>query len=130
MPLPSAGSSGPARRPSAADLVAAEGRTVPDVIGPGLDVLFCGINPGRWSGAVGHHFAHPGNRFWKALQASGFTDERLTPGRQSELLRSGVGITNLVSRTTASAAEPQPGTNCDGAGRRWPRRSNGGGRRR
>jgi TDG/mug DNA glycosylase family protein len=78
---------------------------VPDVIGPGLDVLFCGINPGRWSGAVGHHFAHPGNRFWKALYASGFTDERLAPEREQELLRFGVGITNLVSRTTASAAE-------------------------
>ena len=78
---------------------------MPDVIGPGLDVLFCGINPGRWSGAVGHHFAHPGNRFWKALYASGFTDERLAPEREQELLRFGVGITNLVSRTTASAAE-------------------------
>jgi double-stranded uracil-DNA glycosylase len=78
---------------------------VPDVIGPGLDVLFCGINPGRWSGAVGHHFAHPGNRFWKALYASGFTDERLTPDREQELLRFGVGITNVVTRTTATAAE-------------------------
>ncbi len=105
MSRPSPGRSAPVRRPGPAELAAAEGRTVPDVIGPGLHVLFCGINPGRWSGAVGHHFAHPGNRFWKALYASGFTDEQLAPDRERELLRSGVGITNLVSRTTASAAE-------------------------
>ncbi|HEX4082393.1 MAG TPA: G/U mismatch-specific DNA glycosylase [Acidimicrobiales bacterium] len=105
MPRPASGRSAPPRRPNAAELAAAEGKTVPDIIGPDLGVLFCGINPGRWSGAVGHHFAHPGNRFWKALEASGFTDERLTPDREQELLRSGVGITNVVARTTAAAAE-------------------------
>ncbi|HEX3948172.1 MAG TPA: G/U mismatch-specific DNA glycosylase [Acidimicrobiales bacterium] len=78
---------------------------VPDVIGPGLDILFCGINPGRLSGELGHHFAHPGNRFWKALFAAGLTDELLDPARERLLLRSRLGITNLVSRTTATAAE-------------------------
>lgn len=76
-----------------------------DVTAAGLDVLFCGINPGLWSGAVGHHFARPGNRFWRALQAAGFTDEVLEPSRERQLLGHGIGITNLVSRATATAAE-------------------------
>jgi TDG/mug DNA glycosylase family protein len=75
------------------------------VLGEGLDVVFCGINPGRWSGAVGHHFAHPGNRFWKALYHSGFTDEELSPEDERRLLDLHLGITNLVRRTTATAAE-------------------------
>ena len=79
--------------------------TITDVIGPDLDVLFCGINPGRRSGATGHHFAHPGNRFWKALVAAGFTDRLLRPDQQAQLLDYGVGITNLVARTTVTAAE-------------------------
>lgn len=76
-----------------------------DVIGDGLDVLFCGINPGRWSGAVGHHFAHPGNRFWKALHRSGFTDVELSPDDERRLLDFRLGVTNLVRRTTAAASE-------------------------
>lgn len=94
-------------RPSATDLAAAVERQakVPDVIGTNLDVLFCGINPGRWSGAVGHHFAHPGNRFWKALHLAGFTDRQLAPTQERALLDYGLGITNLVARTTAAAAE-------------------------
>ncbi len=75
---------------------------------PGLDVLFCGINPGRWSGAVGHHFAHPGNRFWKALHLAGFTDRQLEPAGDRLLLSYGIGITNLVERTTAAAADLAP----------------------
>ena len=71
-------------------------------------MLFCGINPGRWSGAVGHHFAHPGNRFWKALHLSGFTDRQLEPRDERLLLDVGVGITNLVDRTTAAAADLDP----------------------
>lgn len=81
---------------------------MPDVIAPGLDVLFCGINPGRWSGAIGHHFAHPGNRFWKALHLSGFTSRQLEPSEERRLLDDGLGITNLVERTTAAAAELDP----------------------
>ena len=62
-----------ARKPTRADLLAAQDKTVPDVIGSGLRVLFCGINPGLYSGATGHHFARPGNRFWPALYQAGFT---------------------------------------------------------
>jgi TDG/mug DNA glycosylase family protein len=96
------------RRPSPADLAAAVGRTVPDLIGPGLRALFCGINPGLWSGAVRHHFARPGNRFWKALAASGFTETVLSPYDEHQLLDVGVGITNLVRTATRSAAEVAP----------------------
>jgi TDG/mug DNA glycosylase family protein len=78
---------------------------VPDVIAPDLDVLFCGINPGLYSGATGHHFARPGNRFWPALHGAGFTSRQLDPSEERLLLDFGCGITNLVPRTTASAAE-------------------------
>ena len=92
-------------RPTPADLAAATERTIPDVIGPGLDVLFVGINPGLYSGATGFHFARPGNRFWKAIRGAGFTERVLDPSEQDELPRYGIGITNLVARTTATAAE-------------------------
>jgi TDG/mug DNA glycosylase family protein len=95
-------------RPTPADLAAAAGRRVPDVLAPGLRVLFCGINPGLWSAAVGHHFARPGNRFWKALHRGGFTDRLLAPDEEAELLRRGLGITNLVDRATAGAADLTP----------------------
>lgn len=92
-------------RPSAADLAAAGSRTIPDVIGPDLGVLFCGINPGLWSAALGQHFARPGNRFWPALHRSGFTPRQLRPDEQHELLSYGLGVTNLVPRTSARADE-------------------------
>lgn len=92
-------------RPTKEQLAAAQGTTISDVIAPGLRVLFVGINPGLYSGAVGHHFARPGNRFWPALHASGFTPETLSPFDERELLGFGLGITNLVARTTAAAAE-------------------------
>jgi len=79
-----------------------------DVIGPGLGVLFCGINPGLYSGATGHHFARPGNRFWPALFASGFTPRLLTAREDTELPAFGCGVTNLVARTTANAEELAP----------------------
>ncbi|MFI9817453.1 G/U mismatch-specific DNA glycosylase [Saccharothrix variisporea] len=79
--------------------------TLPDLVGPGLDVLFCGINPGLLSAATGHHFARPGNRFWPALHLSGFTPRRLAPEEQEELLEHGLGITNLSDRPTAKADE-------------------------
>jgi TDG/mug DNA glycosylase family protein len=94
-------------RPTA-DLAAAAGRTVPDVLAPGLRVLFCGINPGLWSAAVGHHFARPGNRFWKALHLGGFTPRLLAADEEPELLRLGLGITNLVDRASAGAGELTP----------------------
>ena len=92
-------------RPTPADLAAARDRTIPDVIGPGLRVLFCGINPSLYSAATGCHFARPGNRFWPALHASGFTATQLSPSEQRSLLSYGLGITNLVSRATARADE-------------------------
>lgn len=92
-------------RPTRADLVAAAGRTIPDIIGPGLRILFCGINPGLYSGAVGHHFARPGNRFWAALHAAGFTERVLAPRDGRLLLDAGYGLTNLVARSTATADE-------------------------
>ena len=73
------------------------------MVAPHLKVLFCGINPGLYSGATGHHFARPGNRFWPALHAAGFTPRRLHPSEQALLLRQGCGVTNLVNRATASA---------------------------
>jgi TDG/mug DNA glycosylase family protein len=97
-----------AHRPSRADLEAARGRRVPDLIRPGLTVLFCGINPSLYSAAVGHHFARPGNRFWSALFRAGFTGRLLQPEAELELLRLGYGITNLVARATAAAAELDP----------------------
>ena len=69
----------PRRRPTAADLAGARGRGVPDILAPGLRVVFCGINPSLYSAAVGHHFARPGNRFWPALHGAGFTDRLLLP---------------------------------------------------
>lgn len=93
------------RKPSKTEIAAAAGRTVPDLIAPGLSVLFCGINPGLYSGATGHHFARPGNRFWAALHAAGFTDQLLRPWQEERLLEYGLGITNLVDRATATAAE-------------------------
>lgn len=78
---------------------------VPDVVGQNLAVLFCGINPGSLSGQLGQHFARPGNRFWKLLHLSGFTDRLVTPAEQWTLLQYRLGITNLVPRTTAAAAE-------------------------
>ena len=100
-----------ARRPSPANLAAAANRTIPDVLPPPgalLRVLFCGINPSLYSAATGWHFARPGNRFWPALHLSGFTPRRLAPAEQDLLAGYGLGITNLVARATAQAAELDP----------------------
>jgi double-stranded uracil-DNA glycosylase len=86
-------------------VAAAAGLTIPDVLGPGLRVLFCGINPGLYSAATGHHFARPGNRFWPALHASGFTSRQLRPDEQGLLPGLGLGITNIVARSSARADE-------------------------
>jgi TDG/mug DNA glycosylase family protein len=91
------------KKPTQAELLAAEGKTISDVIAPHLKVLFCGINPGLYSGVTGYHFARPGNRFWPTLHRAGFTDRQLVPSEQHELLRWGYGVTNLVTRTTARA---------------------------
>ncbi|MCC6163333.1 MAG: G/U mismatch-specific DNA glycosylase [Acidobacteria bacterium] len=96
---------GPPPRPTRDELLAADGLRIPDLIAPGLDVLFCGINPGRYSGATGLHFARPGNRFWRALHEGGFTPTLLQPWHQQAMLDAGFGITNLAGRTTATAAD-------------------------
>ncbi|MFJ5265372.1 G/U mismatch-specific DNA glycosylase [Streptomyces sp. NPDC088387] len=88
-----------------AELEAARDRLVPDVSAAGLDVLFCGINPGLMTAATGHHFARPGNRFWPVLHLSGFTPRLMKPSEQRELLSWGLGITNVVARATARADE-------------------------
>jgi len=92
-------------KPTAAELAAAHAKTVPDVIAPGLSVLFCGINPGLYTAATGHHFARPGNRFWPAMHQSGFTPRQLHPAEQDELITYGLGVTNIVARATARADE-------------------------
>ena len=74
-------------KPTKQQLIDAAGQTLPDVIAPNLRVLFCGINPGLYTAAVGHHFARPGNRFWPALHGSGFTPRLLTPYEDGELPR-------------------------------------------
>jgi double-stranded uracil-DNA glycosylase len=102
---PAATSSG---RPNKAQIAAAAGRRLQDVIAPGLKVLFCGINPGLYSAATGHHFARPGNRFWPALHAAGFTPRLLHPSEKAFALKCGFGLTNLVARATASADELAP----------------------
>jgi TDG/mug DNA glycosylase family protein len=95
----------------------ARAKTVDDVVAPGLRVLFSGINPGLWSAATGHHFARPGNRFWPALHASGFTPRQLRPEEERELLGLGLGITNVVARATARADELTHDELVDGARR-------------
>lgn len=92
-------------KPTKQQLIEAAGKTLPDVIAPNLRVLFCGINPGLYTAAVGHHFARPGNRFWPALHKSGFTSRLLSPFDERELLEKGIGISNVVPHATATAAE-------------------------
>ena len=84
---------------------------VPDLLGPGLRLLFVGINPGLWSAATGTHFARPGNRFYPALAAAGITDrliyagEGMTEADRRHLVSRGIGITNIVPRASARADE-------------------------
>jgi len=111
--------------PTRAELLACAGRTLAPVVRRDLDVLFCGINPGLYTAWAGHHFARPGNRFWPCLAASAFTPRLLAPDEQADLLDLGLGITNVVSRATATAAEltraelQQGGTQLVAFVRRW-----------
>ena len=93
------------RKPTPEEIRAAAGKTVPDIIAPDLHILFCGINPSLYSAAVGHHFARPGNRFWRSLYAAGFTDRLLSPFEDRDLLQFGYGLTNIVDRSSAKADE-------------------------
>jgi len=108
-------------KPTAADLRAAYGKTIPDVLAPGLSVVFCGINPGLYSAATGCHFARPGNRFWPALYRSGFTPRPMLPQEQFDLLAYKLGVTNLVDRGSARAEELSPAELSEG-GRRLARK--------
>jgi len=92
-------------KPTPDDLKAAAGKTVPDVIAQRLAVVFCGINPGLYTAAIGHHFGRPGNRFWPTLHAAGFTPRVLKPWEEDELIPLGYGITNVVARATNAAEE-------------------------
>jgi double-stranded uracil-DNA glycosylase len=98
-----------AARPTPEQIAAAKARRVPDVLAPDLRVVFVGINPGLYSAATGHHFARPGNRFWKALHQGGFTPRELRPDEDRDLPAFGLGITNLVRRASAGAAELSAG---------------------
>jgi double-stranded uracil-DNA glycosylase len=94
-----------------AELESFRGATVPDLVGPGLTLLFVGINPGLWTAATQTHFNHPGNRFYPALYAAGLIDivvdrgRAMTDAERQHLVDRGIGITNLVARATARAAE-------------------------
>lgn len=92
-------------KPSREQVQASYGKTVPDLILPGLKILFSGINPSLYSAAVGYHFARPGNRFWPALHGGGLTPRLFSPVEGELLLKLGYGITNLVDRSTTSADE-------------------------
>ena len=113
-PRPAARRARAAKGPTRAELLAAVDRRVEDVIAPGLTVLFCGINPGLYTAWSGHHFAGPGNRFWPALHDAGFTDRRLRPDEERLLLDRGYGVTNVVARATATAAELAPAEYVEG----------------
>jgi TDG/mug DNA glycosylase family protein len=102
-------------KPTKEQIAAAAGKTLPDVIARDLDVLFCGINPGLYTAAVGQHFGRPGNRFWPVLHRAGFTPRLLHPSEQRELLQYGCGITNIVARATAAADELTPDELREGA---------------
>ena len=92
-------------KPSPRQVRAASEKTVPDLISPGLRVLFSGINPSLYSAAVGHHFARPGNRFWPAIHSAQFTPRLFSPFEDRSLLDLGYGITNIVDRASARADE-------------------------
>jgi double-stranded uracil-DNA glycosylase len=107
----------PPPKPTKQELAAAVHKIVPDLVAPNLKVLFCGINPGLYTAAIGHHFGRPGNRFWPALHGAGFTPRLFKPWEERELLAMGYGITNMVERTTAAASELAPEEYVEGAKR-------------
>jgi TDG/mug DNA glycosylase family protein len=95
--------SGAARRAGARPPAAAS--AVPDVLGPGLRVVFCGINPGFVSDAARAHFANPRNDFWRLLHAAGFTSRPYEPSEQFKVLRDRIGLTNAAPRTTRGSGD-------------------------
>jgi TDG/mug DNA glycosylase family protein len=101
-------------RPTAADLQAAYGCVIPDLVGPGMRILLVGINPSLYSAWSARHFARPGNRLWRTLFEAGFTDRLLAPDDTAAITAAGLGITNLVARATARADELHDGEIRDG----------------
>lgn len=93
------------KKPTPDDLRHAVHATIPDILPVKMKVLFCGINPGLYSAAIGHHFARPGNRFWPVLHSSGFTPRLYSADEDSDLAKFGYGLTNLIARSSATAAE-------------------------
>lgn len=93
------------RNPTKAELADAYGKVLPDLAGADLRVLLVGINPSLWSGWSGFHFGRPSNRLWTTLHEAGLTERKLHPEDTDELLKAGIGITNLVNRATARADE-------------------------
>ncbi len=91
--------------PTREQVAAATDKRLADVLADDLSVVFCGINPGLYSAAVGHHFARPGNRFWPALHAAGFTPRLHSPFEDRDLLALGYGLTNVAGRASARADE-------------------------
>ncbi len=92
-------------KPTSEQLRAAVGGAMPDILAPDLKTLFCGINPSVYSAVVGHHFARPGNRFWRALHGGGFTPHQIAPADDAQLLDYGLGLTNVAARATVAAAD-------------------------
>ena len=92
-------------KPTREDLLNAKDKLVPDVIDNNLQILFCGINPGLYTAWASQHFGRPGNRFWKTIHTAGFTPRLFHPSEQYELLKLGYGVTNVVARASATAAE-------------------------
>lgn len=92
-------------KPTPQQLRDAVGEFMPDILAPDLNVVFCGINPSVYSAVVGHHFARPGNRFWRALHQSGFTPHQIAPADDAQLLNLGLGLTNVAARATVAAAD-------------------------
>ena len=90
---------------------------MPDVLAPDLDVVFCGINPGRVSAAAEAHFANPRNDFWRLLHEAGFTPRLVDPSEQFEVLRYGIGLTNAAPRTTPGSGDLRAGDFADSAER-------------
>jgi double-stranded uracil-DNA glycosylase len=80
-------------------------QSLPDLLEPGLSLIFCGINPGMRAASTGHHFAGRGNRFWRVMHLAGFTPEQIRPEDDHTVLRYGCGLTTVVPRPTAQAAE-------------------------
>jgi TDG/mug DNA glycosylase family protein len=93
---------------------------VPDILAPGLRVVFCGINPGYVSAAAGAHFANPRNDFWRLLHAAGFTPRELRPDEQHEALEYRIGLTNAAYRTTKGSGDLRSG-DFDGSAERLER---------